>query len=106
MSIFNLMSASDSIPPLNVRDVDLNKSVKIKVSKELTKRGEQGYPGYSVTATTSNGDRELFLFKEDLPKFPIKPGESGEAVVTRRSANSDLCKIKFAANLRAIRAAK
>lgn len=106
MSIFNLMNASGGIPPLNVQDVDLNKPVKIKVSKELTKRGEGGYPGYSVTATTSNGDRELFLFEQDLPRFKIKPGESGEAVVTRRNANSDLCKIKFAANLRAIRAAK
>ena len=104
MSIFNLMSASGGIPPLNVQDVNLDKPVDIKVSKDLTDRN--GYAGYSVTCKTSNGDRELFLFEQDLPRFKIKPGESGQAVVTRRNANSDLCKIKFAANLRAIKAAK
>ena len=103
MNIFDLQKASGGIPPLSVNDINMKKpSVDIKVSKELTHR--KSYAGYSVTCTTKNGDRELFLFEQDLPKHQIKPGESGEAIVTRRDANSDLCKIEFAASHRALKA--
>ena len=106
MNIFDLQKASGSIPPLSVNDINMKKpSVDIKVSKELTHRGRgKSYPGYSVTCTTKNGDRELFLFEQDLPKHRIKPGESGEAIVTRRDENSDLCKIEFAASHKALKA--